>query len=110
MAYDKKLAERIRVMLADEPNVSERTMFGGLAFLISGNMSVAARGRGDLLVRAQDEDIEQWVDGESVRPMEMRGSPLRGWFIVALDVVKTEEGLQVWVDRGVAIARSLPAK
>ncbi len=109
MAYDLELAERIRELVAAEVGVVEQRMFGGLAFLINGNMSVAATGNG-LLVRVNPDETDTLVDDEHVRPMEMRGREMRGWLRVDGAVVDEQGQLESWVARGVSCARSLPAK
>ena len=109
MAYDEVLAERIRALI-DEPGVTEQRMFGGLAFLIGGNMAVAASGQGGLLVRVDPEESDELVAEGTARPMEMRGRELRGWLRVAADDVGTDTELARWVGLGAAYARSLPAK
>ena len=110
MAYDEGLAERIRELLAGEPGVTEQRMFGGLAFLVGGNMAVAASGQGGLMVRVDPEDSERLVASTPARPMDMRGRPMRGWLRVDLDDVRTKRTLQRWVGLGTAYARSLPPK
>lgn len=110
MAYDEKLAERIRELLADEPNVTEQRMFGGLAFLIGGNMAVAASGQGGALVRVDPEQSDALVGKTKARPMEMRGREMRGWLRVDDDDLRTKRQLAKWVDLGRAYAGSLPAK
>jgi TfoX N-terminal domain len=110
MAYDHELADRIRDLVAGEDGIAEQPMFGGLAFLINGNMSVAASGQGGLLVRVDPAETESLVDGEHVTPMVMRGQEMRGWMRVDAAAVGAAGQLEQWVARGVAYARSLPAK
>jgi TfoX/Sxy family transcriptional regulator of competence genes len=110
MAYDQELAERIRQRVAGEPAVTEKKMFGGLAFLVGGNMAVAASGQGGLLVRVDPAESAELVESSRARVMEMRGRQLPGWLRVDAADVKTDEELSAWVERGVAFARSLPAK
>ena len=110
MAYDEELAGRLRQLLADESEVTEKKMFGGLAFLVRGNMAVAASGQGGVLVRVDPEQSEELVATSGARPMEMRGREMRGWLRVEPDDVRTEQELAKWVERGAAYARSLPAK
>jgi TfoX/Sxy family transcriptional regulator of competence genes len=110
MAYDHELADRIRELVADEQGVAEQRMFGGLAFLINGNMSVAASSEGGLLVRMEPEEADALIDDERVRPMVMRGREMRGWLRVEATAVDAESLLEQWVARGVSYARSLPAK
>ena len=110
MAYDEKLAERIRELLGDEPGLTEQKMFGGLAFLIGGNMAVGASGQGGILVRVDPEQSDELVATTNARPMEMRGREMKGWLRVEADSVGTKGELTEWVDRGAGYARSLPPK
>jgi hypothetical protein len=110
MAYDEDLANRVRELVAVEPGVSEQRMFGGLAFLIEGNMSVAASGQGGLLVRVDPTHAGELIDGAYVLPMVMQGREMRGWLHVDPDALRSDRQLEGWVSRGVAYARSLPAK
>ena len=110
MAYDRELADRIRALVSGESGVTEQAMFGGLAFLINGNMAVAASGQGGLLVRVDPDEGESLVDGATVEPMVMRGRELSGWLRVAESAVDADADLARWVRRGVGHARSLPAK
>jgi TfoX/Sxy family transcriptional regulator of competence genes len=110
MAYNEELAERIRALIGDEPAVTEQRMFGGLAFLIDGNMAIAASGQGGILVRADPEESEALVAASTARPMEMRGREMRGWLRVDAEGVRTKRQLEPWVRRGVTFARSLPPK
>jgi TfoX/Sxy family transcriptional regulator of competence genes len=110
MAYDEDLANRIRELIAGEPNVTEQRMFGGLAFLVGGNMSVAASGQGGLMVRVEPEETDALLTKPHARPFEMRGREMRGWLRVDSEGVRTKRQLAPWVKRGVAYARSLPAK
>ncbi|MGH9243866.1 MAG: TfoX/Sxy family protein [Acidimicrobiales bacterium] len=110
MAYDEELADRIRELLADEPDLTERKMFGGLAFLIRGNMAVAASGQGGVLVRVNPAKADRLVATTAARPMEMRGRAMRGWLRLDEDGVRTTRQLARWVGLGTTFARSLPAK
>jgi TfoX/Sxy family transcriptional regulator of competence genes len=110
MTYDQELAERIRAELAGDRNVTEKKMFGGLAFLIGGNMAVAASGQGGLLVRADPEKSEKLIATGKARPMEMRGREMYGWLRVDSDDVRTKRDLTRWIKVGTTYARSLPAK
>ncbi|HWB57460.1 MAG TPA: TfoX/Sxy family protein [Gaiellaceae bacterium] len=110
MAYDEDLADRMRTLLRDEPGLTEKTMFGGLAFLVGGNMAVAASGQGGVLVRVDPEESDALVETTSARPMEMRGRQMRGWLRLDSDDVTAEPELARWVELGLAYARSLPAK
>jgi TfoX/Sxy family transcriptional regulator of competence genes len=110
MAYDHELANRVRELVAREPNIAEQRMFGGLAFLINGNMSVTVSGQGGLLVRVEPAEADALVDGERVRVAVMGGREMRGWLRVDPTAVSEAGDLTRWVDRGVSYARSLPAK
>ena len=108
MPYDQVLADRIGHLVTGEEGLSQQRMFGGLAFLVNGNMAVAASGQGGLLVRVGAYDAEAWIDDERVMPMLMRGRPMRGWLRIVSDLTDSE--LEQWVSRGVAYARWLPSK
>jgi TfoX/Sxy family transcriptional regulator of competence genes len=110
MAYDEELAERIRNLVAGEPALTEKKMFGGLAFLVAGNMAVAASGQGGLLVRVDAAESDALVAGSNARPMEMRGREMAGWLRVRAEDVRTDAELAEWVGRGTGYARSLPPK
>jgi TfoX/Sxy family transcriptional regulator of competence genes len=110
VAYEEALAERIRELVAAEAGLTEKTMFGGLAFLIDGNVAVAASGQGGLLVRVDPEESAALVEAGDARFMEMRGREMPGWLRVDAEAVQTKEELATWVDRGVSFARSLPPK
>jgi TfoX/Sxy family transcriptional regulator of competence genes len=110
VAYDEKLAERIRELVAGERGLTEQKMFGGLAFLIGGNMAVAASGQGGILVRADPEQSDALTGTTNARLMEMRGRQMRGWLRVDADDVSTKQALARWVELGTTYARSLPAK
>jgi len=110
VAYDTELADRIRELVAAERGVEERPMFGGLAFLINGNMSVAASSKGGLMVRVPPDETEKLLQREHVEPMVMAGRETRGWLRVSVDGVKTKRHLSAWVSRGIEYAKSLPPK
>lgn len=110
MAYDEDLANRIRELIAGGPDVTEQRMFGGLAFLVAGNMSVAASGQGGLMVRVDPTQIDVLRSSPHARRLEMRGRAMRGWLRVDANGVATARELEPWVRRGVAYARSLPPK
>ncbi len=110
MAYDEDLAARIRELLGDEPGLVEKKMFGGLAFLINGNMSVAASGQGGLLLRTSPDHAESLLVVKHAAPMVMRGREVKGWLRIDPEGVRTNDQLRGWVTRGVAYARSLPPK
>ncbi len=110
MAYDEELAERIRDLVGGEPGVTEQKMFGGLAFLIGGNMAVAASGQGGVLVRVDPAESDALVATTNAFPMEMRGRQMAGWLRVGPEHVRTEGELARWVELGTRFARSLPPK
>ena len=110
MAYDEELADRIRELLEGKADLTERKMFGGLAFLIGGNIAVGASGQGGILVRADPEQSEKLVATTKARFMEMRGREMKGWLRVDSEDVRTKRQLAKWVELGVTFARSLPAK
>jgi TfoX/Sxy family transcriptional regulator of competence genes len=110
MAYDEDLANRIRELVAEEPSVIEKRMFGGLAFLVGGNMAVAASGQGGLVVRVDAAETDALIARPHAAPMKMRGRAMNGWLRVAPDGVRTRRQLEPWVRRGVVYARSLPTK
>ena len=107
VAYDEELADRIRELIGGS-GVTEQRMFGGLAFLIGGNMAVAASGQGGLMVRVDPERTDALVAKRHARPFEMRGRPMRGWLRVDTEGLRTKRQLEPWVKCGVAYARSLP--
>ena len=110
MAYDEQLAERIRQLTADEPAVTEKKMFGGLAFLVGGNMAIAASGQGGVLVRVDPAESEALVAKSNATVAVMRGREMPGWLRVDAQHLATKRDLARWVNRGVAFARSLPPK
>ncbi len=107
MAYDHDLADRIREELAGEPDVSERAMFGGLAFLAAGNMAVAAGSKGTMMVRIHPDRADQLLQRPGAAPMIMRGRPLRGW--LQIDPAD-DDAIAAWTAEGLTYARTLPAK
>jgi TfoX/Sxy family transcriptional regulator of competence genes len=109
MAYDLDLADRIRELVATERAVIEQAMFGGLAFLVNGNMSVAVSRQGGLLVRVEPDEVEPLL-GDLVAPAVMGGREMRGWLRVHETAVESDEDLAEWVRRGVGYAKSLPPK
>ena len=110
MAYDEVLADRIRELLHAESALTEKKMFGGLAFLVEGNMAVAASGQGGVLVRVDPAQSDALLATTNARPMEMRGKPMQGWLRVEPADVATKRDLAKWVKLGATYARSLPAK
>jgi TfoX/Sxy family transcriptional regulator of competence genes len=110
MAYDEILADRIRELVGSESDLTERKMFGGLAFLIGGNMAVAASGQGGVLVRVDPAQSDALVATTNARLMEMRGRQMQGWLRVGPEELRTKRQLAKWVELGSTYARSLPAK
>ena len=110
MAFDEDLADRIRALVATERGMSEKKMFGGLAFLVGGNMAIAASGQGGVLVRVDPESSETLVRTTKAEVAVMRGRPMSGWLRVKADDVRTKPQLAKWVKLGTTYARSLPAK
>ena len=109
MPYDDELAERIRGHLGDDA-VTEQRMFGGLAFLVGGNMAVAVSGQGGLMVRVDPAQTEKLVAADGVSRMVMRGKEMDGWLRVTSDAVSSEDDLARWVQVGTAYAGTLPPK
>jgi TfoX/Sxy family transcriptional regulator of competence genes len=110
MAYDDRLAEQIRDLLAAEAGVTEKKMFGGLAFLLGGNMAIAASGQGGALVRVDPAESDRLVDTTGAEAAVMQGRPMSGWLRVPADDLVTEEQVAQWVGIGRDYARTLPEK
>ena len=110
MAYDQELADRIREVVLSESGLTEKRMFGGLAFLIDGNMAVGASSSGGLLLRIDPAQADSLVSEPHVRRFEMRGREMDGWLRVDAEVLDTDAELRRWVSHGVTFARSLPPK
>ena len=110
MAYDEELADRIRELVGSTSDLTEQKMFGGLAFLVGGNMAVAASGQGGILVRVDPSESDALVATTNARLMEMGGRRMRGWLRVDSDELRTKRQLAKWVELGTTYARSLPAK
>jgi TfoX/Sxy family transcriptional regulator of competence genes len=109
VAYDQDLANRVREQLAEEDSVTEKEMFGGIAFMLAGNMSVGVSGD-ELMVRVGPQGADEALEQPHARPFDMTGRPMRGWVLVAAEGVRSDRGLAEWVERGVGFARSLPPK
>ena len=110
MAFDEHLAARIRRLVGDRPDRTEKKMFGGLAFLVGGNMAIAASGQGGILVRVDPEESDALVAATPAEPMEMGGRSMAGWLRVDTAAVTDDAALAEWVERGVGYAGSLPPK
>ena len=110
MGFSEDFAGRIREQLADETGVAEKAMFGGLAFLLSGNMAVGISNGGELIVRVGPEGTDDALARPHTRLFDVTGRPMKGWIAVAPEGVRTERQLGAWVTRGVGFARTLPPK
>lgn len=110
MAYDERLAERIRVLLDDPPDATERKMFGGLAFLLGGNMAVVVSGQGGIMLRVDPDAADDLVERTAATRAEMRGRPMRGWLRVGPDQLRTSRQLARWVELAETWTRTLPPK
>jgi TfoX/Sxy family transcriptional regulator of competence genes len=112
MAYDERLAEEVRerLLVASGGELVEKRMFGGLGFMVDGNLTVAVSRRGGLLVRTDPADADEVLALEGVEPMEMRGRKMPGWVFVAADVIADEESLDDWIERSLSFVATLPAK
>jgi TfoX/Sxy family transcriptional regulator of competence genes len=110
MAYDEDLADRIRESLDDQAGVTEKKMFGGVAFLVGGNMAIAASGEGGALVRVDPEESDHLVDTTTAEVAIMRGRPMTGWLRVPSADLQTPSQVARWVRLGTGYAESLPPK
>lgn len=109
MAYDEGLAHRIREALADQPGLTEKKMFGGIAFMVQGNMACGVSGE-EIMVRVGPDKMDSAVSHPHVRPADMSGRPMKGWVLVEPEGYELDEALEAWVKRGVGFALSLPPK
>jgi hypothetical protein len=109
MAYSKALADEIRARIGDRPGLSERQMFGGIAFMLNGNMAVGVTGD-ELMVRVGKEAHDDAMSLPGARIFDMSARPMRGWILVAPEGFANEADLDAWIDRGVALAETLPPK
>jgi TfoX/Sxy family transcriptional regulator of competence genes len=110
MAYDEELANRIRELVQDEDGLTEQRMFGGLTFLVNGNMSVSVSSKGGLLLRVDPSQTSSLVRAPHVERFEMRGRPMDGWLRVGVEALDSDDELGRWVSYGLGYARSLPSK
>jgi hypothetical protein len=110
VAYDERLTDRIRRLIVSEPELTERPMFGGLAFLLQGNMAVAASGQGGLPVRVDPDQSDEFLATSAASAIKMRGRAMTGWLRVDSKHVATDGDLATWVERDISYARSLPPK
>jgi hypothetical protein len=109
MAYDEHLEERIRALLPDEPGITSKKMFGGLAFMLDGNMAVGVS-NDELMVRVDPDSFDDLVAGSDVRPFEMGGRGMKGWILAGGEAIAEEQDLERWIDIGMGYAGSLPPK
>lgn len=110
MAFDEDLAHRLRALLAEEEGITERRMFGGLAFLLHGHMSVSASGRGGLLARVDPDETDAALARPHTALMEMGGRTMAGWIFVDVAGLRTERDLEPWVKSSLRYVRTLPPK
>lgn len=110
MAYDDNLADWVREALKGERSLEEKRMFGGVGMMLNGNMAVAVRGKGGLLVRIDPDDADDVLREPGAKLMKMRGKAMRGWITVEPSACADRAAVRGWVKRGVAYARSLPKK
>lgn len=110
MAYDQELADRIRHLIGGDPELTEKKMFGGLAFLIAGNMAIAASGQGGAMIRVDPQESDPLIAATSASMVEMRGRLMPGWLRVSSADLRSDDQLAPWVERGTAYARALPPK
>jgi TfoX/Sxy family transcriptional regulator of competence genes len=109
VAYDEQLADRVLTALAGRDGITERKMFGGVGFMLNGNMCCGVHGP-DLIVRLGQEDGDRALDEPHARPFDLSGRPMTGWVFVAADATRSNEGLEAWVDRAVNYVSALPPK
>ncbi len=109
MAYDERLAERIRAKLKGTKGLTEKKMFGGVGFLVNGNMACGVN-KQDMIVRLSDEESEAALKKAHIKPFDMTGRPMKGWIVVEPSGLATEKALQAWIDQSVTFAKSLPPK
>jgi TfoX/Sxy family transcriptional regulator of competence genes len=109
VAYDEDLADRVRVLLAGRTGVREQKMFGGLCFMLNGNMACGVM-RGELIVRVGKENTEDALSQPHSRPFDMTGRPMRSFVCVTAEGIATDEGLAAWAGRGIAYAEALAPK
>ena len=110
MPYDPVLAARIRERMADAPELTEKRMFGGIGWMIRGNMAVGASSKGAMIVRCAREDFAEWTSLPGASPMKRGAKPMTGWVFVDAEAVATDDALDAWVARGRSFAEALPPK
>ena len=109
MAYDERLADDVRALIGDHAGLTEREMFGGIAFMINGNMAVGVSGD-ELMVRVGKDGHDEAIELPGARQFDMTGRPMKGWLLVSEEGLATDQDLLTWIQRGVSFAESLPAK
>jgi len=109
MAYDHDLADRIRAQIGPHPALAEKQLFGGIAFMVAGNMAVGVHGD-ELMVRVGEDGHDEAEAKPGARIFDFAGRPMRGWIIVAPDGFATDAAFAAWIERGVRCAESLPSK
>jgi TfoX/Sxy family transcriptional regulator of competence genes len=109
MAYDEALAQRIRAALPDVPGATEKKMFGGIGFLVDGNMACGVNGE-NLIVRIRPDAADAALAQPAVRVFDMTGRPMKGWIVVEPAGVQSADDLRYWIAQGIAFAQSLPPK
>jgi TfoX/Sxy family transcriptional regulator of competence genes len=109
MAYDEALAQRIRATLPGLPGITEKKMFGGIAFLVDGNMACAVS-KDSVMVRISPDATEAALAQPHVRIVDMTGRPMKGWVLLEPAGIQSEDDLKRWIDQGVTFAQSLPSK
>jgi TfoX/Sxy family transcriptional regulator of competence genes len=109
MAYNEELAERIRAGLKLRRDVVEKKMFGGIGFLVNGNMACGVN-KQDLILRLSEDDFEKALKQPHVRIFDMTGRPMKGWILVSSGGYKSDKALQGWIEKGIAFAQTLPRK
>ena len=109
MAYDEGLAQRIREALGELPGLVEKKMFGGIGFMVQGNMACGVN-KDDLIVRVGAERYEEALAEPHTKPFDMTGRPMRGWVMVSADGYESDDALKSWVQQGVQFALTLPSK
>ena len=109
MPYDEKLAERIRAKLKSARGLTEKKMFGGVGFMVNGNMACGVH-KQDLIVRLSDAEFERALKHEHVRVFDMTGRPMKGWLLISPPALTTDKLLHAWIERSMEFARSLPHK
>lgn len=110
MNANELITDRVRALLATDSRVEEKKMFGGLGFMVEGNLAVAASRRGGLLVRTDPDDAEEVESRPGVEPMESTGRRMPGWYFVAPEALASEDDVGAWVDRALAFVATLPPK